>query len=133
MTDLRVRPSAPDAGGRVIDITPTSAGWRYVGFEVRRLAEGQSVRVSFPGREACVLVLAGAADIEAGDMRFGGVGGRASVFEASAPGAVYVPAGLPIAIAATTGAEVALCTAPGSGAGTPRLITADRMARETRG
>jgi len=59
MIDLRVRPKAPDAGGRVIDITPESAGWRYVGFEVRKLAAGQSASFSFPGREACVVVLTG--------------------------------------------------------------------------
>ena len=36
---LRVRPTAPDAEGRVLAITPESASWQYVGFEVRRLDE----------------------------------------------------------------------------------------------
>ncbi len=133
MPNLRVRPSAPDANGRTIDITPASAGWRYVGFEVRRLSAGQSVHIAFPGREACVLILAGRADIQAGGVRFDAVGGRGSVFDEAAPGAVYVPAGQPIVLAAATDCEVALCTAPGSGDGAPRQITADRMTRETRG
>ncbi len=55
------------------------------------------------------------------------------MFDAEAPGAVYVPAGPTIALSAATDAEVAICTAPGSGAGAPRLIPADRMGRETRG
>ena len=131
--NLRVRPTAPDAGGRVIDITPQSAGWGHVGFEVRRIAAGQSASFSFPGREACVLVLAGAADVTAGDARFAAVGGRTSVFDEGAPGAVYVPAGLPISVAATSEAEIAVCTAPGSGAGAPRQIGAEQMGRETRG
>jgi 5-deoxy-glucuronate isomerase len=131
--NLRVRPTAPDAGGRVIDITPQSAGWGHVGFEVRRLAAGQSASFSFAGREACVLVLAGTADVTAGDARFAAVGGRASVFDEGAPGAVYVPAGLEITVAATTEVEIAVCTAPGSGDGAPRQICAEQMGRETRG
>jgi len=133
MTNLRVRPSAPDDGGRIIDITPASAGWRYVGFELRRLSAGQTASLLFPEREACVLVLAGVCDIDVGGERFKGVGGRRSVFDAAAPGAVYVPAGLNITLTARDGAEVAVCTAPGSGAGAARLIAADRMPRETRG
>ena len=133
MANLRVRPSAPDDGGRVIDITPASAGWRYVGFELRRLAKGQRASFGFPDREACVLVLAGLCDIDVGGEQFEDVGGRGSVFDPAAPGAVYVPAGGAITVAATTGAEVAVCTAPGSGAGAPRLITPDHMSLVTRG
>jgi 5-deoxy-glucuronate isomerase len=133
MADLRVRPSAPDDGGKVIDITPASAGWRYVGFELRRLAKGQTANVAFAGREACVLVLAGVCDLTVRGEHFGGVGGRSSVFDPAAPGAVYVPAGLGITLKATSDAEVAICTAPGSGAGAPRLIAPDQMLRETRG
>ena len=133
MANLKVRPTAPDAGGRVIDITPASAGWRYVGFEVRKLAAGQSASLSFADRETCLVVLTGTADIAAGEARFAGVGGRASVFDDAAPGAVYVPAGLPITVTAISDAEVAVCTAPGAGVGAPRLIGADHMSREVRG
>jgi 5-deoxy-glucuronate isomerase len=133
MADLKVRPSAPDAGGRVIDITPASAGWKYVGFEVRRLAAGQRAGFSFEGRETCLVVLTGKADISAGGARFEGVGGRASVFDDAAPGAVYVAAGLEITVAAVTDAEVAVCTAPGHGVGGARLIGAESMSREVRG
>ncbi len=133
MTKLKVRPTAPDAGGRVIDITPANAQWRYIGFEVRKLKAGQAAQFTFPDRETCVVVLTGAANVAAGDARFAGVGGRASVFEDKAPGAVYVPAGLPIAITATSDAEVAVCTAPGSAAGQPRAIGSERMSQETRG
>jgi 5-deoxy-glucuronate isomerase len=133
MANLRVRPTAPDDCGRIIDITPASAGWSYVGFEVRQLAPGRRVDFEFEGREACLLVLSGLCDIEAAGERFAGVGGRGSVFDSEAPGAVYVPAGGAIAILAVTDAEVAVCTAPGSGAGAPRLIAPSQMSRETRG
>jgi 5-deoxy-glucuronate isomerase len=133
MTTLRVRPRSPDAKGLVTDVTPSNAGWRYVGFQVRHLRKGQTVDVAFSGREACVVVMAGAVDIEAGGQRFEHVGGRSSVFEDAAPGAVYAPASVPIRITAATDAEVALCTAPGSGAGAARLIAPDHMSQETRG
>jgi 5-deoxy-glucuronate isomerase len=133
MTNLRVRPSAPGEGGRVIDITPASAGWRYVGFELRQLVSGQSAELAFPEREACIVVLAGKVDVTVGEARFPGVGGRASVFEDAAPGAVYAPAGQTIEITALSDAEIAVCTAPGTGAGAPRLIAPERMGREVRG
>jgi 5-deoxy-glucuronate isomerase len=133
MPILRVRPRPPDAKGVVTDVTPSNAGWRYVGFQVRHLRRGQRVDVAFSGREACVVVLAGAADIEAGGQRFEHVGGRRSVFEDTAPGAVYAPASTPIRLTATTDAEIALCTAPGAGVGVVRLISPDAMSRETRG
>ncbi len=66
MTTLRVRPRPPDAKGLVTDITPSNAGWRYVGFQVRHLRERQRVDLAYPGREACIVVLAGVVDIEAG-------------------------------------------------------------------
>ena len=133
MTNLRVRPKAPDAGGRVIDITPESAGWRYVGFEVRRLAAGQAASFAFPDRETCVVVVTGKVDIQAGEAHFEGVGGRATVFDDAAPGAVYAPAGIPITVKATADADVAVCTAPGHGVGAARRIEADHMSREVRG
>ena len=43
---LRVRPTVPDAEGRILAITPESAGWKYVGFEVRRLAAGQQAALT---------------------------------------------------------------------------------------
>jgi 5-deoxy-glucuronate isomerase len=133
MPNLRVRPKAPDAGGRVIDITPASAGWSYVGFEVRRLAAGKSASFSFPDRETCVVMVTGKADIAAGEARFEGVGGRATVFDDAAPGAVYAPAGVEITVRASADADIAVCTAPGQGVGAARRIDADHMSRETRG
>ena len=42
MPNLLVKPSAPDKNGRVHAVTPASAGWTYVGFEVYRLDAGKS-------------------------------------------------------------------------------------------
>ena len=47
-----VRPHPPDADGCVLEITPQSAGWQRVGFQVNRLAAGQSVGSDGMGRES---------------------------------------------------------------------------------
>jgi 5-deoxy-glucuronate isomerase len=93
MTDLLVRKHEPDAAGVVLEVTPKSAGWDHVGFKVHHLAAGQTATGGEAGREACLVVLRGTADVTVGDRSFAGLGGRASVFEDKAPGAVYAPGG----------------------------------------
>jgi 5-deoxy-glucuronate isomerase len=130
---LRVRSAAPDAEGRVLAITPESAGWKYVGFEVRRLTAGQKVSLTSAGKEACIVILTGIAEVRIGDRAFPGLGGRKTVFEDAPPGAVYAPAGAVIHIQAGSDCEVALCSAPGAAAGEPRAIPGERMPQEIRG
>ena len=138
MTDLLVRRHAPDAQGVVLEVTPKSAGWRHVGFKVVELAPGQTATGGEAGREACLVLLSGTADITAGaetfpPQTFRGLGGRASVFDDQAPGAVYVPGGGAWTVTATTPVELAVCTAPSTAAGQPRAIAAAAMSREVRG
>ncbi len=130
---LRVRPHAPDAAGTVLEVTPASAGWRHVGFKVVQLQAGQTYAACDAGRETCLVLVSGAADATAGDETFENLGGRATPFEDKAPGAVYVPAGIAYAVAAKTAVELAVCTAPGTGAGKARAIDESRMTREVRG
>jgi 5-deoxy-glucuronate isomerase len=133
MSDLLVRRHAADAEGVVVEVTPRSAGWDHVGFKVVELAAGQRASGGEAGREACIVVLSGVADVVVGGERFESLGGRHSVFEDKAPGAVYAPAGAAWSVFARTGVEVAVCTAPGRGGLAPRLIAPDRMSREVRG
>ena len=130
---LRVRPHAPDADGCVLEITPESAGWRHVGFKVVDLEPGQLHEGGEAGREACLVILTGSADVEVDGKRFEQVGGRSSVFEDSAPGAVYAPAGASFTVTARTAVELAIGSAPAGPGGEPRLIGADHMSREVRG
>jgi len=130
---LRVRPHAPAADGTVLEVTPQSAGWSHVGFRMVRLADGQRFEGGEAGREACLVLVSGSADVAAGGAVFAALGGRASPFEDRAPGAVYVPAGMEFAVVAKGPVELAVCTAPGSGNGAARRIDAARMSREVRG
>jgi 5-deoxy-glucuronate isomerase len=133
VTDLLVRKHAPDAAGVVLEVTPASAGWDHVGFKVLELAAGGAASGGESGREACLVVLSGQADITVAGQRFEGLGGRASVFDDQAPGAVYAPAGAAWSVHAQTAVELAVCTAPGTGAGAPRRIAPAQMGREVRG
>src|SRR5690606_10728904 len=117
MSRLRIRPRTPAADGTVLSVTPESAGWSHVGFKVVQLADGQRHEGGDTGREACVVVVSGRADMVAGDERFGDVGGRASPFEDRARGAVCVPAGVQWSVLARGEVELAVCTAPGTGQG----------------
>jgi 5-deoxy-glucuronate isomerase len=127
---LLVRPHAPDDDGTLLDITPESAGWKYVGFRVVRLAAGARYNHVEDGREACLVILTGAVSVDAGGEHFGDIGGRETVFDGAAT-SVYVPAGHRYTIEASSDAEIAICTAPGTGAGAVRLIRSDAV--EVRG
>jgi len=127
---LLVHPHSPAGDGTVLDITPESAGWKYVGFRVVRLAAGASCNRVEDGREACVVVLTGTVSIMAGGESFENIGGRQTVFDGAAT-SVYVPAGHRYRIEAVSDAEIAICTAPGTGAGAVRLIRSDAV--EVRG
>ena len=127
---LLVHPHSPAGDGTVLDITPESAGWKYVGFRVVRLAAGASYNRVEDGREACVVVLTGTVSIMAGGESFENIGGRQTVFDGAAT-SVYVPAGHRYRIEAVSDAEIAICTAPGTGAGAVRLIRSDAV--EVRG
>jgi 5-deoxy-glucuronate isomerase len=125
---LLVRPGEPDPNGRVLQITPESAGWTYVGFEVFKLAPGQSLQPDTRGRELCIVLLSGIASVGS----FGVLGERRSPFDGK-PYAVYLPPGAETSLVAQTEVEVAICSAPATGRFPPRVIRPSDMSEETRG
>src|SRR5687768_1935696 len=105
MSNLLVKPSRPDTNGQIHAITPASAGWTYVGFEVFRLRDGQHLARATGDREACLVLLSGKARIAGGGQDFRVIGGRTSPFEPD-PWAVYVPARSEWSLAAAGDCEV---------------------------
>ncbi len=91
MANLKIRPSEPDAKGRVIHVTPERAGWTYVGFDLCKLKAGESARAKTEEREVCLVLISGRAAIGADGQYFGVIGERMSPFEGK-PWSVYVPA-----------------------------------------
>lgn len=133
MTSLLIRPSPPDEQGKVLEVTPESAGWEHVGFRVHRLAHGQCLEASTGDREHCLVLLSGHATVSCGEQRWENIGQRMSVFERMPPWAVYLPNGVSYRVEATTELELAVCSAPGCGQHPPRLIAPDQVKCSTRG
>jgi 5-deoxy-glucuronate isomerase len=57
MSSLLSRKQAPDSKGGIQKITPESAGWKYVGFEVFMLKPGRLPELQFPA-SVILLILA---------------------------------------------------------------------------
>ncbi len=131
-SSLLRRPAAPDADGAIHRITPENAGWRYVGFDVFNLQDGQTVTQRAEGRETCLVLVSGRAAVRAGDEDFGVIGGRTSPFEGS-PSSVYVPAGAAWSARSEGVCELAVCSSPAEGRLPARLIRPDEVGQETRG
>ncbi len=133
MSRLLQRPQAPDSDGLIQRVTPESAGWGHVGFEVYRMAPGQRLGRSIGGREACLVLVSGRADVRANGQSWRGLGARTSPFEGKPPSSVYLPAGTDYEVTAQSELELAVCTAPGGGSFEPRLIPPDQVAYTKRG
>ena len=99
--------------GASIRITPASAGWTYVGFDVYRLKAGQTVAAGDERPRSLHRDAVRQGRVSAGGKDFGVIGGRASPFEPD-PWSVYVPAQSDWSLdARETDCEIAVCTAPG--------------------
>lgn len=123
----------PNPSGLVISITPESAGWRYVGFDVYRLAHGQRIERPTDGREVCLVMLTGQADVGFGGQTWSRIGGRQSVFDGP-PDCVYAPPSGALEVTAASGdCEVALAWAPAAHGVEPALIRASQVKPFQRG
>jgi 5-deoxy-glucuronate isomerase len=119
--------------GKVHHITPDSAGWTYVGFDLWRLAPGETAAEETGEREAILVLVEGKAEIEAAGTVFGEMGERMDVFERIPPHAVYVPPGAAWTVRATSPCVLAVCTAPGKGSHPARRLGPDGIATMERG
>ena len=127
MSKLHVRPRTDQT--QTISITPQSAGWKHVGFEVHQLKKGESVAAATGEREVCLVLISGKAKIN----DFGLLGERMTPFEGK-PHAVYVPGGSKWRVEAATDVTLAVCSAPSTGGKLPaRHIPPGEMGQETRG
>ncbi|MDH3770523.1 MAG: 5-deoxy-glucuronate isomerase, partial [Nitrospirota bacterium] len=112
---------------------PESAGWGHVGFEVFRLAPGQTLSRATGGREICLVLIGGRADVSAGSDSWPDIGERGGPFDGLKPYSVYIPAGMDYTVSARTALELAVCSAPGGGAYEARLIPPEAVAYSQRG
>jgi 5-deoxy-glucuronate isomerase len=139
MTSLLSRVQPINSEGRIQNITPESAGWKYVGFDVFKLKSGQSLQQKTGSREVCLVLLTGKASVKTLHESWDNLGERMSIFsensgtDSKPPYAVYVPNDDQFSVTAETDLELALCSAPGKGSFPARLIKPEHMTYETRG
>ncbi|PTM57911.1 5-deoxy-glucuronate isomerase [Desmospora activa] len=133
MSDLIVASGKPDQSGNVLRITPESAGWQYVGFEVYTLQQGQTWQQHTDDQEVCLVLLSGKAHVSSTNEQWQNIGQRMDVFEKIPPYSVYIPSDDCYRIEAVTDVEVAVCLAPGRGTTAARLIPPEEVGVETRG
>ncbi|WP_407049547.1 5-deoxy-glucuronate isomerase [Methyloraptor flagellatus] len=131
MSKLLVKPSSTT--GKVHDITPTSAGWTYVGFELHRLAPGETATGSLGADEAILVVVEGKAAITAAGQDWGVLGDRMNVFEKTPPHALYLPNGSDWRAIAETALTLAVCKAPGKGGHAARRLGPEGITLTQRG
>jgi 5-deoxy-glucuronate isomerase len=137
MSDLLVHPASnPAADGTILNITPASAGWRHVGFEVVALAPGVVAERDTREREVCVVVVSGTVAIASRHGEWGDVGGRVDPWSGP-PDAAYLPSATAFSVESVGGepAEIGLCWAPVQhGEGAPaRVLPGAEVQVETRG
>ena len=133
MSDLVVGSNErPDEDGSVVKVTPESAGWEYVGFEVLRLAEGQTVERRADTDEVCLVLLSGVCNVSAGGEEWRDIGGRETVFDGP-PYALYLPPGTNYTVEAVSYLELAVCSAPATDGTSPFLVSPEDIEVEVRG
>jgi 5-deoxy-glucuronate isomerase len=131
LANLKIK--AAGERGRRYHVTPASAGWAYVGFDLYRLSPGERAGEAAGGREACLVLISGRAAIRGAERDFGTLGERMNPFEGK-PWSVYLPAGTDWSATAETDVELAVCSAPGRPRSHPaRLIGPEGLHQETRG
>ena len=118
--------------GQLVGVTPETAGWRHVGFEAFRLSDGSDLRRAFPGRETCLVVLAGRCDVRWEGADWIGIGDRATPFDGP-PAAAYLPPGAAFEVTARGEAEIAIGHAPATRGAAARVIAPAAARLEVRG
>lgn len=133
MPNLLSKYKPPSETAQTQNITPQSAGWKYVGFEVYELKAGESLSQQTEDKEVCLVLIGGKADVKTNTLSLDNIGDRMSPFERKKPYAVYVPNDDHFTLTANTDLELAVCKAPGKGGTKARLISPDNIQSEARG
>ncbi|UCZ52791.1 5-deoxy-glucuronate isomerase [Bacillus shivajii] len=133
MANLLIKPHDRKENGNILKVTPESAKWDYVGFEVYSLKEGEELLNKTIDKEVCLVLLSGKANVHTKEQSFTNIGERMSVFDGIPPYSVYVPNDDQYEVKALTDVELAVCLAPGKGTYEARLIPPAKVGVEGRG
>ncbi|GBQ86358.1 5-deoxy-glucuronate isomerase [Asaia krungthepensis] len=115
-----------------VSVTPESAGWGYIGFNVRALEAGERISDRTGPNEVCLVLVSGKARIIGAGEDFGVLGERMDPFS-GAPWSVYLPSGAEWRVEAETAVELAVCASPAKGKYPARVIRPEDVGELTRG
>ncbi len=114
-------------------VTPEEAGWRYLGFIVRRLRAGDTWQApAEPDREQGIVLLGGTCSVRTPSNTWERIGRRPNVWS-GLPWAVYLPPGTPASVEAHSDLLLAIGSAPAAGKHPARLVTPSDIEIEVRG
>jgi 5-deoxy-glucuronate isomerase len=130
--NLVIHPGASADPDVVVEVTPETAGWDTINFQVRRLTAGRPWSFETGANELALVMLGGAVDVDSNRGRWQGVGRRPNVF-AGLPNALYLPPHTTFTVTARTDCEFAAAWVASDTAHEPRLVTPAEVEIEIRG
>jgi 5-deoxy-glucuronate isomerase len=131
--NLLVRPATdPSDPDRLLRITPETAGWEHIHFEVRRLSEGGTWSFQIGDYELAWVDLCGRFAVDSNRGGWSGLGGRQSVFH-GAGHALYLPRNTEFTVKAEEGGEFAVAWVATEQDREPFLTRPDQVQRSIRG
>ena len=122
-------PADPDL---ILSITPESAGWDYISFQARRLAQGASWSFDTGENEFALVNLTGRYSVTSNRGHWSGIGGRANVFTGGAH-ALYLPRRTQLTVSAEVAGEFAVTWVPTDEDHDPWLIRPENVKTGIRG
>jgi 5-deoxy-glucuronate isomerase len=131
--NLLIRPSeTPRDPDLILDITPETAGWKFIAFQVRHLEAGDSWTCAVEEAELAFVNLTGRYTIETSRGEWKKVGGRDSVFE-SAAHVLYLPRHTKMTVTAEKTGDFAVARVPAGEDHPPFLIKPEDVPVSVRG
>lgn len=117
--------------GRLIEVTPESAGWEYVGLVVQVIPPGGTWHYAAEKDELCIVPMRGSATITSGDDEWT-VSRPGTVFDGK-PTSLYLPVGSTFTAVSDEGAELAVTLSRAEKQFPAKLIEPDDVDVEIRG
>ena len=114
----------------LINVTPQSAGWKYLSFKVLAIKAGEKFQHATQGEEFALVSLKGEMRVEVDQDRFAL---RRKNFFSEMPFVLYAPPRKTIIVEAITDVEFAIGGAPAEGKYPTRLFAPSEMKAEIRG
>ncbi|HIG29364.1 MAG TPA: 5-deoxy-glucuronate isomerase [Verrucomicrobiales bacterium] len=131
--NLLVRPTRsendPDL---ILNITPESAGWDFISFQIRKLSAGSIWSFQTGSNELALVNLDGVYSVDSNRGKWSGIGGRKTVFEDAAH-ALYLPRNTEFTVKAEQSGHYAVAWVPTDQDHEPWLIQPQDVKKDIRG